>query len=73
MPTWPDAEVGEGGAAGAALDGDPGGLGLDAGGRHHDTGDLDQLPHAVALQIADGGSDLVTLQRHVNVLQGIVA
>jgi hypothetical protein len=73
FPTWPDAEVGEGGAAGAALDGDASGLRLDAGGGHHDPGDLHQLANAIAFQIADRGADLVALESHVDVLQRLVA
>ena len=63
-----DAKVWDGGAAGPALDRDAGGLGLDAGGGHNNAGDLDHLGDVAAHEGADGDTDLVAAQGHVDVL-----
>lgn len=67
-----DCQVGYGGAAGPALDGDARRLGLDAAGRHHDAGDLHQAGDLVTLEVADVGAGLVAPQGHVNVFQQVV-
>lgn len=72
LHTWPYAQVGQGGAARPALDRDASRFGLDAGSGHHNARELDQLAHAVTLQVPDGGADLITLERHVDVLHRLI-